>query len=180
MFIALAAALVLQPVPSSEFAWSVRDKWTCDNQPQVAWCNKEVMPPVPVTKLMVNKAERKARRTFSLSQMTLGDGPDNPWKSYADVVDRPWADDCTGMTSTVIDMLAKQGVPKDKLFRALVSTRFRGGPDHMVGLVDIDGKLWVVGDTLKNDPYLYDDARFVYSFKYVSRVSDGTNWNAVR
>lgn len=176
MFVSMLAAIALQSVPVTEFPWFVRDDWTCKHQPQVAWCNNEVGGSVEPTKLMVNKAERKARRTFSLSQMTLGDGPDNPWMSYAEQVDKPWADDCTGMASTVIDMLSRQGVSKAKLYRALVSTRFRGGPDHMVGLVEVDGKLWVVGDTLKNDPWEYDDAKYVYTFKYISRVSDGTKW----
>lgn len=171
MFLAFAASVILTTTPVQQ----PQDQWTCTNQPAVAWCSQGQAAERDLAMFEVKRIEGRARRTFTVGDMN-DEKVDNPWKSYADQVDKNWMDDCTGLSSTVIDLLARAGHPRSKLFRALVSTKWRGRADHMVGLVEINGRLFVVGDSLRNDPYPYEEARTYYGFKSISPVDQGTNW----
>lgn len=183
----IALALTIPTHAAAQMAFDEKpvtirnDRWTCENQPTVAWCSDQPQASTQEpTKLMVVKAERQVRKTW----VNKKDMPDDNWRSYAQEVrdGKEWVDDCTGLAPTVLDMLAAQGVPKDKMYRALVATKVGGEADHMVGLVEIDGKLWVVGDALavKDEPYEFADSKSRYRYVYVSRVSGGTKWYSVR
>lgn len=157
-----------------------QDEETCAHQPQVAWCDQpsNTLPPklaLPQHNLQaVRRIEAQIRRQFTLTNM--GDERDL-WRSYVDPTSGPMNDDCTGLASTVVDALARQGYQTS---RALVITRFRGRPDHMVGLVTINGTQYVVGDTLREEPYLYADARFIYTFASISKTERNAKWVSAR
>lgn len=89
----------------------------------------------------------KARAGFNYQP----DPPDDDtWRSHApEVLDgMAWADDCDGLTSTVLDLLSRFGVPLSGLYRLICSTKDGKTPDHMIGCVwDDVGACWVVGDT---------------------------------
>jgi len=170
----LTAILMAQVIATGTPWKQPQDAWTCSNQPQVAWCGGRNAPSITPSIAILKKAERRARLTFTIGDMHDGT-VDNPWMSFADRVDQPWTNDCTGLASTVLDMLAAEGFPKDKLFRALVRTKFRGKPDHMIGIAEVNGRYYVVGDSLRSGVYEYGESRTWYSYYSISPVS-GTDW----
>lgn len=182
---AVAAASLIACRAEAQMAFEERpvsirnDRWTCEHQPSVAWCAASAgveAAGVAPTRLQVVKAERAVRKTW----VNKKDMPDDNWRSYVEQVEKgeEWVDDCTGLAPTVLDLLARQGVARDKMYRALVATRAGGEADHMIGLIEIDGRLWVVGDALavKDEPYEFADSKSRYRYVYVSRVSGGTKW----
>lgn len=71
------------------------------------------------------------------------------WKSYASDIERGvgFQGDCDDWAMTTLEILFRWGVPRDRLYRALVSSTGEA-IDHMVGLVELDdGSRWSVGDT---------------------------------
>lgn len=174
-----AAAATLVP-PNAE-AFSVkRDAETCAAQPDVAWCGGKTSSSAPDMSGMraygaIRKAEESARRTFSLREM-----PVDIWRSYASEAQagQAWADDCSGLASTVVDLLAREGWPKGDVYRVLVATHGKGA-DHMVGAVVMpSGRVMVVGDTLRDKPYEWGE--MVYDVKAVSPVAGGAVWYEYR
>lgn len=85
------------------------------------------------------------------SQFTyLTDGVMDTWRSHLQDVEahRGWKGDCDDLTSTVLDMLSRQGVDLSNLYRLLVSSTGNNVIDHMVGcVVDDQNNWWIVGDT---------------------------------
>lgn len=76
------------------------------------------------------------------------------WNSYAKELreskDFVLRGDCDDWASTCIHLLEMEGAPKNRLFRAMVSSpqAANGKIDHMIGLVQTDdGTMWSVGDT---------------------------------
>ncbi len=121
--------------------------------------------------------DARARRRFTYQ-------PDPPakdrWRSFAAMVlaGKSWKGDCDDLTSTVLDLMARAGMPHDRLMRALViSPQSTGQIDHMVGIaIDEAGVEWVVGDTFESaHPRSSSKHRFVQ----VSRVSEKTVWRRV-
>lgn len=71
------------------------------------------------------------------------------WTSYAKDVEagKRFAGDCDDWAMTALELLFNRGWPKDKLYRALVSST-GGDIDHMVGIVEMpNGEMWTIGDT---------------------------------
>lgn len=71
------------------------------------------------------------------------------WDSYATQVLRgeSFQGDCDDWSMTALEILYNMGVPKDRLYRAMVSTTGEA-IDHMVGIVELsNGERWTVGDT---------------------------------
>lgn len=75
------------------------------------------------------------------------------WRSFAKelVEDKNYVlrGDCDDWGQTAIHLLSMYGVPRDRLYRAIVKSPPKfSAPDHMIGLVRDDaGTLWTVGDT---------------------------------
>jgi hypothetical protein len=72
------------------------------------------------------------------------------WRSHADAVLRgeAWADDCDGLTYTVLDLLQRAGMAATDLWRMEVSSAKNGQLDHLIGCArTAAGEFWIVGDT---------------------------------
>lgn len=108
----------------------------------------------------IREWDLKARELYT----RRADPPDyDNWRSYADDVlaGRPWAGDCDDLTSTVVDLLNRAGVPKSGLYRVLVNASGARFIDHMIGCVwDDDGRAWIVGDALAGEPYPAEQCRY--------------------
>lgn len=106
-----------------------------------------------------------------------------PWRSSVEKASQgqeSWKDDCAGVTFTTLDALARAGFPTNRMWRLIVipDTRKRNasppGVLHMVGVVEVGGQYWVVGDTNELRPYLLSQAEFVPTM--ASSVADGRMW----
>lgn len=103
------------------------------------------------------------------------------WRSYATSVlaGKPFAGDCDDWASTVLDMLVRAGAPKDRLYRALVST---DGDviNHFVGIVELDnGERWTIGDTFGPPEPVNGNRAGPHHLLEVSRVSEKLRWRRV-
>lgn len=90
-------------------------------------------------------ADAKARRNFTYS-LEYGDR----WRSHASeaLANRSWTGDCDDLASTAADIALQMGIPKRKLWFAIVSANRNGRVDHMIAIAeDQDGVKWVIGDT---------------------------------
>lgn len=98
--------------------------------------------------LKIAQVDAEARKRFSY----ISDGSIDTWRSHADEVlaDKRWHGDCDDLASTVLDMLARLGVPLEDRFRLMVSATGTKIVDHMVGCVRAeDGSFLIVGDTFR-------------------------------
>lgn len=80
----------------------------------------------------------------------VGDGVFDTWRSYAYKVleNERWTGDCDDLTSTVLDLLGRRGVPLSQRYRLLVDSAHQGSADHMIGCVlTSDRQFMIVGDT---------------------------------
>lgn len=94
---------------------------------------------------------------------------DDRWTSYADAVEagERFKGDCDDWAMTALELLFREGVPKNRLYRAMVSTTGEE-IDHMIGLVQLDnGSLLSVGDTM----YTPRGSRF-YDIRQTSRMDE--------
>lgn len=72
------------------------------------------------------------------------------WTSYAREVNQGlnFAGDCDDWAMTALELLMQRGWPKNRLYRALVSSTGNGVIDHMIGIAELpNGERWTVGDT---------------------------------
>jgi hypothetical protein len=124
--------------PLAPGRWPEADE-QCKTQPSPDWCQS-------LSSRELKQTDLEARTKFYYRP----DGPVDTWRSYADQVIRgvSWAGDCDDLSSTVLDLLGRRGVPLKDRYRVLVSMAKNGKVDHMIGLaIDNHGKFWVVGDT---------------------------------
>lgn len=105
-------------------------------------------------------------------------GVEDQWTSHADTVlaGKPWKDDCDGLASTVLDLLARDGYAPDLMYRAMVSSTGGKVVDHMIGICSDSTTLYVVGDTFGPT---YSLKKIQHRIIAVSRVSDGIKWSKV-
>jgi hypothetical protein len=151
----------------------VGDRWPeardqCKVQPTLDWCNS-------LSSKELKKADLAARTKFSYRP----DGFLDTWRSHADQVIQgvSWAGDCDDLSSTVLDLLGRRGVPLRDRYRVLVSMAKNGKVDHMIGLtVDNKGKFWVVGDT---NQQIYPARAIYYQALEYNRLSEVVNGEPV-
>jgi lysozyme len=107
------------------------------------------------------------------------------WRSYASqMLANPsyvLRGDCDDWASTVLDLLARKGVPKKQLIRAMVASpeAQKAGIDcdHFIGIVKLDnGQKWTVGDTFGPPSRLVFDQAGPHKIWQTSLVSEGTLW----
>lgn len=92
-------------------------------------------------------ADGRARQRFTYQP---DPAPRDLWRSRAEQVlaDADWQGDCDDLASTVLDLLARDGVALGRLYRLIVSTRRNDVPDHMTACAwDDRGVCWIIGDT---------------------------------
>lgn len=97
----------------------------------------------------IKEWDEKARAKI-IYQQDGYDGVADLWRSYADNVlrDEPWTGDCDDLTSTILDLLGRDGVALSDRWRLLVGANGSSETNHMVGAArDDDGVIWIVGDT---------------------------------
>jgi len=91
-------------------------------------------------------------------------------------------DDCDGLASTVLELLAISGVPLDKLWRVVVKSPQAGANDyidHMVGMVEVNsGRRYIVGDTFSEGKPVPVD-RCVHTLVETSCLDEGVLWRKV-
>lgn len=92
----------------------------------------------------IRDADRRARRGFTY----VADKVDT-WRSHAAAVkaNQPWRGDCDDLASTVTHLCIEAGVSMKDLWFAMVSSTKNGKVDHLIALVRVDGKAYVIGDT---------------------------------
>lgn len=98
------------------------------------------------------------------------------WRSHADDVlaGRVWEDDCDGLASTVLDLLARAGVALPALYRLVVDSSGCGRADHMIACAwDAAGACWIIGDTF-GEAYPAKDCRH-RPLQY-QRMDDAITW----
>jgi hypothetical protein len=95
-------------------------------------------------------AECRRRFTYVVTDFEL-----YHWRSHGDEVlqGKSWEDCCSGLTSTVLDLVTRTGEPLENCCRLLVGLNTKRSPDHMVGAVLTEQGWWVVGDTTPLPPY---------------------------
>ncbi len=178
VFLAAASAAHAAPFklqPDSPRVVTAKDRVACGVQTQLPWCEGRVFQRVSdqtwtIEKVAALQASLTAKFLYSYD-------PDAPWRSHLDVAGSgaAWADDCDGLTFTVLDALAAQGFPAEKIYRAVVNPEGNASMvAHMVGIVEVEGIYLVVGDTNYSAPYPLAKARFKPVL--LSQASAGKHW----
>jgi len=166
---------------SGEAWFDPKDKENCERQAGLPWC---VAPGVVQARAagqgasedaqLVAWAEKVARASWRTP-----DPKNNPehWESFADraLAGKAWVGDCDNLTFTVLDLLARQGFPVERMYRVQRPTK---NPSiyHMVGMVQLsDGRYFIVGDAANADDAAYEVPADwpVSSFNH---VTEGTTW----
>lgn len=161
----------------SEGPWvrTAKDREACSVQADLAWCAEAAVEKVAYTEWTleaVSGLQAKLTANFQYSYAV-----ELPWRSHFEEAasGRRWVDDCDGLTFTMIDALARAGYPTDKLYRAVVSPAGNASSvAHMVGIVEVGGLYYVVGDSNHAEPYPLRQARFKPLL--LSKVSEGSRW----
>lgn len=100
------------------------------------------------------------------------------WRSHADHVLRgeAWAGDCDDLASTVLDLLARDGVPPQSMWRVMVDSYGGAKIDHQVGMVQDDaGMFLIVGDTFgPTSPAAASRHRIILAHRLDEYFPDGT------
>lgn len=105
------------------------------------------------------------------------------WRSFATefLADPNYVirDDCDTKASTILDLLARQGVPQDRLYRVVVLSPSATADqyiDHKVAMVRLDsGSYYIIGDTFTEGVPKSIHAT-VHKIVQISRVDWGTVW----
>ncbi len=151
-----------------------KDREACSAQ-ALAWCSEAAVEKVAYTDWTIEAVaglQAKLTANFQYSYAV-----EMPWRSHfeAAAAGQRWVDDCDGLTFTMIDALARAGFPTDKLYRAIVSPQGNASSvAHMVGIVEVGGLYYVVGDSDHAEPYPLRQARFKPLL--LSKVSEGSRW----
>ena len=168
--------------PTGETWFDPKDVDNCGRQVTLPWCiaesrKKADVPSRPDAQArtpdqevaLIEWAEKVARDSWRTP-----DPSNNPehWESFADsaLAGKPWVGDCDNLAFTVLDLLARQGFPIERMWRlqARASTR---GILHMVGGVQLsDGRFLVVGDAMRKGYYPMPEDRAWIS---ANPVADG-------
>lgn len=126
------------------------------------------------------KWDHAARERFTYVTDDVQFGVTDDWRSHADDVlaGKHWKDDCDGLASTVLDLLARDGYDPSLMYRAVVDSTGKGDKiDHFVGIVSDGSELFVVGDTFGP---VYPIKEMRHKLVAVSRVSEGIHWQRVK
>lgn len=126
----------------------------------------------------LSKWDEAARKKFTYTTDKKQFGTEEDWRSHADAVlaGEKWGDDCDGLASTVLDLLARDNYPTELLYRAMVSSTGTNKIDHFIGIASDKERLFVVGDTFGP---IYNIKKIEHKIIAVSRVSDGVDWYKV-
>lgn len=168
-----ASPFALQDGPKVRIA---ADKEACGAQ-AMAWCEPLAQGDAQLTARDVSALQTRVLKNFHYVFKA-----DAPWRSfYATAFDnKAWKAHCGGLTFTMVDALVAAGQPTDKIWRAIVIPATRDPQAkrppvlHMVAIAELEGELYVVGDTNDLSVYPLSQANFVPTM--VSQVSGGTRW----
>jgi len=150
-----------------------KDREACEAQ-QLPWCRPASEFKETSGWTLVRLAEAHAAIT---ARFAYSYTPSGPWRSRRDQVASGliWRGECDTLTFTVLDSLAHQGFPPTKMFRAIVSPQGNAASVmHMVGIVEVEGVYFVVGDTSRPEPYPASEATF--KPRLLSNVAAGEFW----
>lgn len=173
---ALAASpFAVEAGPKVSYA---QDRVACGSQADLAWCSDTRR--ADAVELSLTQARSIQDRLWKRFIYTFK--ADAPWRSFEAAVaaDKSWKAHCGGMTFTALDAMAKAGHPVEKMWRVIVNPNTRNPRDanasvlHMVGVVEIEGALYVVGDT--NSPGIYPLSQADFVPLLVSPVAEGRFW----
>lgn len=130
----------------------------CQKQPTILWCSSYKEFHEALTEETIKSADKRVRSNFTY----VTDVVDN-WNVHSsNVMDTlPWFGDCDDLSTTALDMLARQGQPLDRMWLVLVAAspanKLNGRLDHLIAVVEDDqGRYWVVGDTSRETIELKD------------------------
>jgi hypothetical protein len=118
----------------------------CKLQRSPIWCIGLTNEGHVLSEYAMRQVEIRAR-----AQYTYSTDIEDSWRVHTHTVYAgvAWTGDCDDLTSTVLDMMGREGQPMNKMWFILVNVdRSAMTADHIIGVVeDRDGKIWVVGDT---------------------------------
>lgn len=157
-------------------AKSTNDKKTSKNIISKVNAEKYTEAPFPITGGWLRVQDEFIRKRFVYTH----DQEEN-WRSHARAAledpRKVIRDDCDGLTSTVLELMALKGCPLDRLFRAVVKSPQASASqyiDHMIGLAVVDtGTIYVVGDTFGSPVPL---SRCPHKIIQVSCFAWGVSW----
>lgn len=125
----------------------------CEAQPHLSWCQVECQlddwgswcePGITVEEAAT--LDQRARELIRLRE----DRADK-WQSLASEVNkgRSYSGDCDDLVSTVLDLWHQRGARPSQLGRIVVKNPYPddGPPEHMIATLEVDGVLYVGGDT---------------------------------
>lgn len=135
---------------------------------------------------MNNLENAKKWDDFVGSRFTYTSDKVENWRSHATelLVDKKYhmKDDCDGLASTVLDLLARSGVPLKNLWRVVVKSPQADANtyiDHMIGMVKLDnGRRYIVGDTFSQGKPVPVD-RCPHTLVETSCLEEGIMWRVV-
>lgn len=169
----------------ADFWKDPKDTIACNAQPSLPWCGRtgvvmaansspaRLDPSQASAELeLIAWAEKVARARWSAPETTVYE---EVWGSFADqaLANKKWVGDCDNLTFTVLDLMARQGFPADRMYR-LDRKASRPGILHMVGAVKLsDGRYIIVGDSMAKGSYAAPSDWPVLAYNI---VADGIVW----
>lgn len=179
---ALAGPVALQAgAPGVRVA---QDREACSVQADLPWC---VAGEDAAGSREWTLEEVQALQTSLTGRFSYSYDPQKPWRSsyVKAAAGKSWSDDCDGLVFTMFDAMARQGFPKSKMWRAVVTPKKSASfVRHMVGIVEVGGRYYVIGDTGRSGDD--DSVGAIYSLRsaeftvdLLSQVSGGSLWRRV-
>lgn len=123
----------------------------CAAQPSNLWCSDIRLPEKTLSPWEIMNISLDTKENF----VYLADVKDN-WRVHSSevLVKKTWRGDCDDLTSTTLDMLVRNGQPRNKVWFVLADVEHKSTLDHLIGMVeDADGHFWIVGDTSSQNAY---------------------------
>ena len=144
----------------------------CAAQPSNLWCSKVRLPERMLSPYEIMNISLDTKANFNY----LADVEDN-WRVHSSEVltKQTWKGDCDDLTSTTLDMLVRNGQPRNKIWFVLADVEHKNMLDHLIGMIqDADGHFWIVGDTSSQNAY--PASQMKYRIVAVANGSDPMTW----
>lgn len=121
-------------------------------QDEPAWCQDIATPSAePVTLDIVREYEAQARALMTYKKKTSGFS-----SHYQEVAaGKRWKGNCSDLVVTILDALHRGGYDISRTYRVAVDSDGDRQVDHLVGMVELEGRFYVFGDVFEKAPYMY-------------------------
>ena len=95
--------------------------------------------------------------------------------------DASFQGDCEDLMLTVLEVLIATGIPQSRLYKIVTRTgKQQINENHMIGGYQLsDGKIWVIGDTFKQNCRELDEVESIHVVSRYSRMDWGSFYNEI-